>query len=1084
MLSDILKHQNHLRIGQVGALCALQSHFLGVHRNSAAQIHLPTGYGKTLVMLLAQVMFGGDGQTVVVCGTEILRVQLSDNFQKLYGEYQGSAVVSTGIAARQVLGSSAPKKAKNQQIYQKVGKSASSEPPADAKVVVAHPASLETYAPTKVDHTSGDKVGLVKLILIDEGHHAAAKTWFQVIANNPDAKVISFTATPFRRDHQQLAGRIVFSYSLADAIDEDAVVDAEIHRLPATVGANESPAQVADRKSKEIAKRTLALLKAQKANNSGAGALIKCGSVAQANNLASIYKSLMKTSANDLLILHSKLGAQAFRAAVDRLQIRDYSVLISVDMLAEGFDQDNLEVLAIHDRVADFGHFVQVAGRVTRSKSAVSHVVVCEDDLPVELQAKPQLTHLKELSDALRRAISRQEMRGELLTAIEDGAVPSAMLAAALDDLQLSKHTIALTVDEKANGPASAMMFPNVEEVIGDAELIGIHQAALSKGHIWVAIVKAPDPRHWLGDLDGVAYNHGLLVAYLPRESAKVKRRLLFVSASADHRYCLQELVTLLSRTHRLRPVPLINLKSAFSKPDRVNYYNVGLRSRMPSPLVERYRIITGKEVEVALDGETARGFSQGHLMGKMFTKSGSDVMTEVLGVSSNGVLWAAGSESPTALCESWLQGIAELITSGTKPLPTALEMLPAAEMLNIASLTSGKGILGVWGIVSIEAQQKLFGGGQSPWAMTLSDAFIEDIDVAPAAGKISFRIRGEAELLDGSGLSAVNELVEMSEGPSFQPVTAGLEIAAASSNARTALSQHLKKDPPLLYLGDGSTVQGDTYAPPPTGMNFDFLKGTLFVANWSNCDPTKEKPPGFEPPKPRPANAPAHIKPVNFDPAADWTNSIFKLVAEELVALVNAKRLDFVVCDDDSYEMADFVAGRRTSPTSSLIQFYLCKRRTAAPGMRTGDVAELWAQALRTAQLLTPDTLLERFRSRKLNRMKLLPTVAESRVIAEDLLKPGMDVTFEVILVQPGVDVAKLLATSPDAPGAKSTVNHAFVSVAALFQRRGVKLLVVGDVTPPAAKGKKQTMNAKKAAVAAVAPPPPTFVDIFRRPF
>lgn len=50
------------------------------------------------------------------------------------------------------------------------------------------------------------------------------------------------------------------------------------------------------------------------------------------------------------------------------------------------------------------------------------------------------------------------------------------------------------------------------------------------------------------------------------------------------------------------------------------------------------------------------------------------------------------------------------------------------------------------------------------------------------------------------------------------------------------------------------------------------------------------------------------------------------------MVALVNAKKLEFVACDDDSHKMADFVAG---------------KRRTAAPGMHTGDVAELWAQTL-----------------------------------------------------------------------------------------------------------------------------------------
>ena len=214
-----------------------------------------------------------------------------------------------------------------------------------------------------------------------------------------------------------------------------------------------------------------------------------------------------------------------------------------------------------------------------------------------------------------------------------------------------------------------------------------------------------------------------------------------------------------------------------------------------------------------------------------------------------------------------------------------------------------------------------------------------------------------------------------------------------------------------------------------------------------------------------------------NFDPAADKTNSIFKLVAEELVTLVKGKKLDFVVCDDDAYEMADFVAGKRTSPTSSLIQFYLCKRRTKAqPGIRTDDVAELWAQALRTAQLLTPETLQQRFSTRPLNRMKLEPSVAKSKKIAANLLKPGMDVRFEVILVQPGVDVAKLLATSLGPAGVKSTVNHAFVSVAALFQRRGVKLLVAGD------EQKVKTSIKKPSGAAAL--PTSTFDDIFQRPF
>jgi len=311
------------------------------------------------------------------------------------------------------------------------------------------------------------------------------------------------------------------------------------------------------------------------------------------------------------------------------------------------------------------------------------------------------------------------------------------------------------------------------------------------------------------------------------------------------------------------------------------------------------------------------------------------------------------------------------------------------------------------------------------------------------------------------------------------------LEVEMLGSLGRTTLCQHLKMDPPLLYLQDGSTVQGMQHAPPVSGMSFEFLKGTLFVADWSKCNKAIEKPANFEPPKTKKApGAPTHVKPTDYDPAADTDNSIFKLVAEELMALVSQKKLDFVVCDDDSYEMADFIAGKTTSSNTALIQFYLCKRTlNNKPGIRSEDVAELWSQALRTSQILTPEALLVRFRERKLNRMKLTPAVDVSKRIAEDLLKPGMDVTFEVILVQPGVDVAKLQATKLGSPGPKATVNHAFVSMAAMFQRRGVRLLVVGDVEKAAVKtAKTATTKSRKAGPVKV--PASSFADIFKRPF
>jgi superfamily II DNA or RNA helicase len=96
-----------LRPGQRGALHALLAHFSGSHRGAVAQIHLPAGYGKTLVMMLASIMFGDGKQTLVVCGSTGLREQLHHHFSGMYGEGGEAGDASKlGLLARSLLSSS------------------------------------------------------------------------------------------------------------------------------------------------------------------------------------------------------------------------------------------------------------------------------------------------------------------------------------------------------------------------------------------------------------------------------------------------------------------------------------------------------------------------------------------------------------------------------------------------------------------------------------------------------------------------------------------------------------------------------------------------------------------------------------------------------------------------------------------------------------------------------------------------------------------------------------------------------------------------------------------------------------------
>jgi superfamily II DNA or RNA helicase len=56
------------------------------------------------------------------------------------------------------------------------------------------------------------------MILIDEGHHAPAETWQRLISYFENAKVISFTGTPFRSDGQPMQGKCLYSFGYTRAM--------------------------------------------------------------------------------------------------------------------------------------------------------------------------------------------------------------------------------------------------------------------------------------------------------------------------------------------------------------------------------------------------------------------------------------------------------------------------------------------------------------------------------------------------------------------------------------------------------------------------------------------------------------------------------------------------------------------------------------------------------------------------------------------------------------------------------------------------------------------------------------------------
>ena len=54
-------------------------------------------------------------------------------------------------------------------------------------------------------------------LFIDEAHHVAAETWRQVRDEFEAARVVQFTATPFREDGRRVGGKLVYAFPLREA---------------------------------------------------------------------------------------------------------------------------------------------------------------------------------------------------------------------------------------------------------------------------------------------------------------------------------------------------------------------------------------------------------------------------------------------------------------------------------------------------------------------------------------------------------------------------------------------------------------------------------------------------------------------------------------------------------------------------------------------------------------------------------------------------------------------------------------------------------------------------------------------------
>jgi len=145
---------------------------------------MPTGCGKTLVLGLAPFMVKNVNKVLIIAPDTTISSQIKNNLSEYFD-------TTNGIIGRII------KNQINVELEKKIGQT-SVDALKRIDVLVGHVADLKKINTEQIKAFSAD------LLIVDEGHHAMAKSWKEIEANllqeNDKLKTILLTATPQRGD--------------------------------------------------------------------------------------------------------------------------------------------------------------------------------------------------------------------------------------------------------------------------------------------------------------------------------------------------------------------------------------------------------------------------------------------------------------------------------------------------------------------------------------------------------------------------------------------------------------------------------------------------------------------------------------------------------------------------------------------------------------------------------------------------------------------------------------------------------------------------------------------------------------------
>lgn len=610
---------------QKGALLAVYAHFSASDR--PAIVSMPTGSGKTELMI-ALAFALQPRRVLVVEPATVLRQQTAERFQRM-DVFRRLGIIPDDLAS--------PRTQCVEHVCRGPEDWAAFE---DFDVVVATPKTISP-AEELVSEPPDDQ--LFDLLLFDEAHHTAAKTWRETMKAFPRARTVLLTATPFRRDRRKLPGKLVYHYSIGSALDDGIYRPVNFHSVSYHTREDEC--------DEALAEAAAGVLAEERQAGNDAQILVRVDRVDWADRLVPIYRRAGLSAE----AIHYKRKKRHNTDALNAFREGDLEALICVGMLSEGLDVPSIKIAVLHAPPQSLPYTVQIIGRVSRrpsSQTGPAHLLAIPDKVSGEVQRlyreeREWRRFVPELVDqVLHRAY---EDRSEALTA------SPADLALLPEDVN-PFCSVTLYAWRSPEEDLSRGM--NLEELSAYKGMPGTVEACYHLPdyceRCTVLVTESVEEPPWGKETDLFEATYDLHVLYAPTDG------LLAVATTSDL-ICKAILDRIAPNRKLLAPerLPAALQNVALDAYITVGLDNaVGLTGTHPS-----YRVHMGRGSGTSVRPSDGRVFGAGHVLGRV-----SD--TEVRGIAAEtSRAWAMRRETFGRFIK-WCDGLGALVSGRETVLP------------------------------------------------------------------------------------------------------------------------------------------------------------------------------------------------------------------------------------------------------------------------------------------------------------------------------------------------------------------------------------------------------------------------------